>query len=614
MERVFISYRRTDAESDAARIADRLRNEFGDDEVFFDTNTIEAGARWRERIDVALATAKLVIVVIGRNWLDARDDKGALRLGAAGDTVTHEVSQALARNVPIIPVRLHGAPLPKADQLPHLLEALIEYNDCEVRSGQAFEGDVQALVATVRNTLLGRKPGRARGRRLALLGTALALTTGVVVGGGFWYGHQPSSPSPQLDPPRALVLAVKLADQADGGQVELPMKLWHRAPSHDATPNVSLLEQPRALGGGALEYRSPLPLMPQPAQQYQGVMHRIVPTGTNRPLQTEVCFVAQPAPARNEGLVRLDCVEGKRCMVSPQDVGWARPCDVQTGTAAASRWSLLPAAMAAPAPERAWAVPSLQTLRDAGGAGAHAYSEVHLQSDPIGGAAGANRVIWSVRINGNPLLVDGLPADASSSPFDAARGLDLRFGLENLDASGQHGGFENLEISLRFMDGSRVVLDDHVKLRYVALRPLPISVVKAKGGWQVRWTAKYRSGSLDDKYQVFLESSPAPDGLRLSQQRFSDAHLAVDMGGRKLTLVAVLRPPWEENPNHGLNAGFELPNGQIKFSFDDTSSRAMCQALLRIAASKSNLVRADVYRRTLDGTKKVDRCDGLSVG
>ena len=117
MSSVFISYRRTDSEGYAGRIFDRLHQEFGN-QVFRDVDTIDGGTRFPDEIDKQLGICKVVLVVIGPNWLDVRDESGKRRLEDPQDWVRIEVSTALPHNVCVIPVTVGGAQLPAAKDLP----------------------------------------------------------------------------------------------------------------------------------------------------------------------------------------------------------------------------------------------------------------------------------------------------------------------------------------------------------------------------------------------------------------------------------------------------------------------------------------------------------------
>lgn len=107
---IFISYRRGDSGGHAGRLHDRLTQWFDRDAVFYDTDTIEAGEVLPERIEEALRSAQVVLVLIGPDWLTELNRRAVLPL----DYVRLEVALALRRQaetaaLKIIPVLLGGA-------------------------------------------------------------------------------------------------------------------------------------------------------------------------------------------------------------------------------------------------------------------------------------------------------------------------------------------------------------------------------------------------------------------------------------------------------------------------------------------------------------------------
>src|SRR5215467_1174825 len=135
MSGVFISYRRSDSEGYAGRIFDRLRQDFGDDQVFRDVDDIPGGARFRDEIAKHLETCNIVLVIIGPSWLDALDETGRRRLDDPEDWVRIEVSSALSHNVSVIPVTVGGASLPAAKDLPEDLRNLVQFQRRDLRDG-----------------------------------------------------------------------------------------------------------------------------------------------------------------------------------------------------------------------------------------------------------------------------------------------------------------------------------------------------------------------------------------------------------------------------------------------------------------------------------------------
>ena len=110
--KVFVSYRKSDTEGVAGRLAAALGRRFGEHRVFFDRHTIAAGERFDNRIETAVANAEVVLVVIGTQWLRAQDEHGRRRLSQRDDWVRREVVIALARGRSIIPILVNGAERP----------------------------------------------------------------------------------------------------------------------------------------------------------------------------------------------------------------------------------------------------------------------------------------------------------------------------------------------------------------------------------------------------------------------------------------------------------------------------------------------------------------------
>jgi hypothetical protein len=75
--RIFISYRRDDSAGWAGRLASDLQERLGQQTVFQDVATIEAGEDFTAAITRVLQTCAVALVLIGPDWRDIRDEKGA---------------------------------------------------------------------------------------------------------------------------------------------------------------------------------------------------------------------------------------------------------------------------------------------------------------------------------------------------------------------------------------------------------------------------------------------------------------------------------------------------------------------------------------------------------
>lgn len=149
MTKIFISYRRDDSAGHAGRIYEKLCETFQPDDVFYDTSTITDGAQWDALIRQNLESSKLLIAVIGKRWLSPR-------LFEPGDYVRLEISTALERSIPVIPVFVDGAEPPPAADLPADLQTLSAHQGrwLNHRSHASYESDLNHLIANIRQQFI----------------------------------------------------------------------------------------------------------------------------------------------------------------------------------------------------------------------------------------------------------------------------------------------------------------------------------------------------------------------------------------------------------------------------------------------------------------------------
>ena len=143
--KVFISYRRRDSAGYAGRVRDRLERELGRDLLFMDVDAIPLGTNFQKVLHDEVAKCGVLLAVIGPNWPDARDEHGNRRLDDPNDFVRIEIAAALQRNIPVIPILLDGATIPKANQLPEDLKELASRNGMDIRHA-SFHDDMNRLI------------------------------------------------------------------------------------------------------------------------------------------------------------------------------------------------------------------------------------------------------------------------------------------------------------------------------------------------------------------------------------------------------------------------------------------------------------------------------------
>lgn len=184
---LFISYRRDDAGGHAGRLWDWLKRQFGQQCVFLDPD-IEYGDVFAQVLKDRLAACDTLIVVIGPDWLECRNESGR-RLDQADDYVRMEVETGLSRQIRVIPVLVGGADMPTKDRLPESMHPLLAHNAAIV-AGHSFERDFNALVDDIYQRPRGyvrREVDRLKRlqRNLGLSGV-ISILIAIVVVFGLW--------------------------------------------------------------------------------------------------------------------------------------------------------------------------------------------------------------------------------------------------------------------------------------------------------------------------------------------------------------------------------------------------------------------------------------------
>ena len=186
--KIAVSYRRADSAAVTGRIYDRLVARYGDESVFLDIADIPVAIDFRTKILDTLQQCDLVIAIIGPKWLGSGDDHS--RIQNDDDPVRAEIELAIQRAVPIMPVLVLGATMPRASELPDGLKQLSFVNAATVDMGVDFRPHMERLIQSIDKILEERgktlppssraqEPSRPLGAALGPLGS---LSTWAIVG------------------------------------------------------------------------------------------------------------------------------------------------------------------------------------------------------------------------------------------------------------------------------------------------------------------------------------------------------------------------------------------------------------------------------------------------
>lgn len=185
MDRIFVSYRRSDSGGYARNLVNDLQRRFGN-QVFQDVERSRPGDQFRARIAHVLARCDVVVVVIGPDWL-ARDEHGRRRLDDPEDLLRQEIATAVRRDdAAVVPVLVGGASLPLTADLPVDLQPLLESTTHRLDEGMQRQGQLDFLVGTIREYIDARSAFPAA--LAALAAVALVLSPLREAATGLWGG------------------------------------------------------------------------------------------------------------------------------------------------------------------------------------------------------------------------------------------------------------------------------------------------------------------------------------------------------------------------------------------------------------------------------------------
>ena len=143
--KIFINYRRGDDPGFAQALLGRLEHDFPAEQLFIDVDNIPPGEDFVQVLQSQVAQCDVLLAMIGKNWLGAKDERGVQRLYDPNDFVRIEIESALRQGKRVIPVLVHDAQMPRADELPETIRPLATRNAVRLRH-ERFRADVQALV------------------------------------------------------------------------------------------------------------------------------------------------------------------------------------------------------------------------------------------------------------------------------------------------------------------------------------------------------------------------------------------------------------------------------------------------------------------------------------
>ncbi|WP_166664278.1 toll/interleukin-1 receptor domain-containing protein [Actinophytocola oryzae] len=172
---LFVNYRGMDSHSYGALLYTDLIRRFGEDLVFFDAESISAGEDYVRELLTQVRSSRLVLAVIGPDWLTATDGEGRRAIDSPGDWIRRELAEAFAAGVRVIPVLVDDAILPTAEVLPR---DIAELGRCQARHlrRREFVKDLERLAADL--VAIDPELAGIEARRRPRSGASLIASTG----------------------------------------------------------------------------------------------------------------------------------------------------------------------------------------------------------------------------------------------------------------------------------------------------------------------------------------------------------------------------------------------------------------------------------------------------
>ncbi len=148
MPALFISYRRSDSPDTVKLIHERLKKRLPRWDIFYDHESIPLGDQFPERLRAKVASAAVVLVIIGPKWLEILHE----RKNAAVDHVRVEVRLALEAGASVVPILVGRAVMPADADFADFadLQPLLQRSGRPVRPDPDFEGDLEPIVAHIK--------------------------------------------------------------------------------------------------------------------------------------------------------------------------------------------------------------------------------------------------------------------------------------------------------------------------------------------------------------------------------------------------------------------------------------------------------------------------------
>ncbi len=180
MAKIFVNYRRAESLKDARHLAALIDKGPFRGRIFIDLKGLDGAPDWLHELERQVAASDAMISVICPDWAEVRDRDGKRRIDNDKDFVRFELAEAFRRNIPVIPLLVDGARMPRDCELPDTLLYLTR-PQAELLRAESFDADCDKIAKRVQAEIAARRKRGVPGWAAASLVVA-ALAGGLVAG------------------------------------------------------------------------------------------------------------------------------------------------------------------------------------------------------------------------------------------------------------------------------------------------------------------------------------------------------------------------------------------------------------------------------------------------
>lgn len=188
MLKVFLIGQHEDTIDLRDRIIEQMRERYGAKSVVFDVRA-RSLPEYVQQVRLQMGRCRVALVIIGPAWMRGRDAHGYRPIDNPYDPIRVEIREALARPRLVVPLLLHGATMPRFEELPPDVAPLALRQGFQVRNDPEFAGDMRTIYQQINTQLTWRSASPFVMGTSVSAGVAL-LASYAIAGATFRSGQQ----------------------------------------------------------------------------------------------------------------------------------------------------------------------------------------------------------------------------------------------------------------------------------------------------------------------------------------------------------------------------------------------------------------------------------------